>query len=200
MFAAIPGICSAPIVVPSTIARVPPGFDAWFARAVCRDLERRFQTASELAEALRVCLDAPPEKWVGNDVLLPARGSERTTHRVDAFPSAPSERRGEARIPSSIPAGIDGQRDFVNTALVYNASRSGALLTTQRPWPPEQALELRLHLDSPTEGELISAHVVRVSTRDDPFWKFEIAVRFADPLSEELLARIEAKAKSRPHP
>lgn len=107
--------------------------------------------------------------------------------------------RGEVRVPSSIPAAINGQRDFPNTALVYNTSRSGALLTTQRPRRPEQALELKLHLDSPTEGELVSAHVVRVSPRDDPFWKFEIAVRFADLLPEELLARIEAKAK-RLHP
>lgn len=200
MFAAITAICNAPLVVPSAVARVPAGFDAWFARAVCRDLEQRFQTANELAEALRVVLDAPPEEWVGDDPPRSARSSELATQRVDAFPSAPSERRAEARVPSSIPAGIDGQRDFANTALVYNASRSGALLTTQRSWPPEQVLELRLHLDSPTEGALVSAQVVRASPRDDPFWRFEIAVRFAHPLPEELLARIEAKARSRPHP
>jgi hypothetical protein len=38
---------------------------------------------------------------------------------------------------------------------------------------------------------------VRVSRRDDPFWKFEVAVRFADLLPEELVARIEAKARGR---
>jgi serine/threonine-protein kinase len=46
-------ICAEPIPVPSQLARVPPGFDAWFARATDRDPERRFQSAAELAEALR---------------------------------------------------------------------------------------------------------------------------------------------------
>src|SRR4051812_22103407 len=32
VFAAVTAICSAPIVVPSAVARVPRGFDAWFAR------------------------------------------------------------------------------------------------------------------------------------------------------------------------
>ncbi len=49
-------ICVQPIPVPSQHAGahgVPPGFDAWFARACCRDVEQRFQSAKELAEALR---------------------------------------------------------------------------------------------------------------------------------------------------
>jgi eukaryotic-like serine/threonine-protein kinase len=46
-------ICAEPIVVPSSLAHVPPGFDAWFARAAERDPERRFQSAWEAAEALR---------------------------------------------------------------------------------------------------------------------------------------------------
>jgi serine/threonine protein kinase len=50
-------VCAAPLPVPSKLnPRVPPGFDAWFARACARDVSRRFQTASELAEALNgVC-------------------------------------------------------------------------------------------------------------------------------------------------
>jgi hypothetical protein len=188
-------ICSAQIVVPSQIARVPSGFDAWFARAVCRDVEQRFQTAGELWDALREVLESPHE-WVGADTPASALGGDEDTQRIEAFPSSARDRRHEARIPSSIPAAIDGQRDLRNTALVYNASRSGALLTTQRPWRPEQLLELNLHLDSPTDGALVSAQVVRVSPRDDPFWIFDIAVRFVEPLSEELLARIQARAES----
>ncbi len=46
-------ICAEPIAVPSRIAPVPPGFDAWFARATERDPDRRFQSASELAESFR---------------------------------------------------------------------------------------------------------------------------------------------------
>nr|WP_275939113.1 serine/threonine-protein kinase [Polyangium spumosum] len=50
-------ICSAPLPVPSQAARnVPPGFDAWFARAAQRDPKERFQSARELAEALSIVL------------------------------------------------------------------------------------------------------------------------------------------------
>jgi serine/threonine-protein kinase len=49
-----------PLPVPSRIAAVPAGFDAWWARAANRDPERRFQSAKELAEALGVVLGASP--------------------------------------------------------------------------------------------------------------------------------------------
>jgi serine/threonine protein kinase len=46
-------VCAAPIPVPSNLnPDVPPGFDAWFARACSRDPAKRFQTAEELAQAL----------------------------------------------------------------------------------------------------------------------------------------------------
>ena len=46
-------VCAAPMPTPSKInPSVPPGFDAWFARACSRDPARRFQTADELAQAL----------------------------------------------------------------------------------------------------------------------------------------------------
>jgi serine/threonine-protein kinase len=46
-------LCTAPLPVPSQMTRdVPPGFDAWFERALSREPERRFQSASELATSL----------------------------------------------------------------------------------------------------------------------------------------------------
>ncbi len=48
-------VCASPLPVPSQInPNVPPGFDAWFARACSRDPTRRFQSATELSEALDV--------------------------------------------------------------------------------------------------------------------------------------------------
>ncbi|EDM77663.1 protein kinase [Plesiocystis pacifica SIR-1] len=44
-------ICNGDTVVPSRVAPVPAGFDAWFARGTHRDIEHRFSTASELLEA-----------------------------------------------------------------------------------------------------------------------------------------------------
>ena len=42
-----------PIPIPSTLAAVPPGFDAWFAKATNRDPSERYGSAQELVSALR---------------------------------------------------------------------------------------------------------------------------------------------------
>ena len=49
-------ICSAPLPLPSSVARVPAGFDAWFLRAAARDPRERFRSATELAETLAMVL------------------------------------------------------------------------------------------------------------------------------------------------
>ncbi|HEY5957991.1 MAG TPA: protein kinase, partial [Polyangiaceae bacterium] len=45
-------ICVRSIAVPSAVAQVPAGFDAWFAKAVEREPAARFQSAREMALAL----------------------------------------------------------------------------------------------------------------------------------------------------
>ena len=45
-------ICQGQGARPSSLGPVPPGFDEWFARGTALDRERRFQSASELAESL----------------------------------------------------------------------------------------------------------------------------------------------------
>ncbi|MFO0759243.1 MAG: serine/threonine-protein kinase [Byssovorax sp.] len=49
-------IMNGPPPVPSRVAPVPPGFDAWWARATAHDPAQRFQTARELAESLYLAL------------------------------------------------------------------------------------------------------------------------------------------------
>jgi hypothetical protein len=46
-------ICVRELPIPSRLAPVPAGFDEWFANAAERDPERRFQSARDLAAALR---------------------------------------------------------------------------------------------------------------------------------------------------
>jgi serine/threonine-protein kinase len=46
-------ICVRDMPVPSRLAPVPAGFDDWFAKAADRDPDRRFQSARDLAAALR---------------------------------------------------------------------------------------------------------------------------------------------------
>jgi serine/threonine-protein kinase len=46
-------LCTAPIPVPSQlVAGIPPGFDAWVAKALTRDPAERFGSAAQLAESL----------------------------------------------------------------------------------------------------------------------------------------------------
>lgn len=49
-------ICTLPPPVPSSVAQVPAGFDAWFARAVEREPEQRYSSVDEMFDALQVAL------------------------------------------------------------------------------------------------------------------------------------------------
>jgi serine/threonine protein kinase len=191
-------ICYDPIVVPSAVAPVPQGFDTWFARAVARDPDQRFQTARELVDQLEPLLGPlAPTDWFRAPLLPSSRRARKPEPalRLETFPSPPPERREELRIPSSIPTGINRKRDLRHTALIHNASRSGALLVTRHPCQPNQQLVLTIHVKSAEEGEIVFARVVRVLSRNDPLWQFEVGVQFETPLSEALLQEIEQRAQ-----
>jgi eukaryotic-like serine/threonine-protein kinase len=192
-------ICREPIVVPSDVADVPEGFDEWFARAVERNPARRFQTAKELREGLRPLI-GPGAKpaWIGplDSDTVPRKPQPSSTLHVPTYPSPDPERRGDARIPSAIPAGIDGKRDLRHAAILCDTSRVGAMLLTRHPFRVGQVLVLSLHLDNAQQGEVVPAHVTRVEPHQQAVWKFRVGVRFAAPLSPDLLARLEIKAKA----
>jgi len=65
-------ICQGTIPVPSTIAPVPPAFDAWVARALDRDPSRRFQSAKELARELCQALLSGDDSVSIPDGVIPA--------------------------------------------------------------------------------------------------------------------------------
>src|SRR6478735_3047011 len=95
-------ICIRDIPVPSETSSVPVGFDAWFARAVARDPEARFQSARELSDALREVLGGETRElqWTSPDVgassELTPNSQART--RLDASGSDP---RASAQAPQS---------------------------------------------------------------------------------------------------
>ncbi|UQA57343.1 serine/threonine-protein kinase [Polyangium aurulentum] len=76
-------ICARPLPVPSSVAPVPEGFDAWFAKACARDPNERFQSAKELAESLRWIL-AP-------DTTAIRRMSMSSLPNIAAPPPRPSQ-------------------------------------------------------------------------------------------------------------
>ncbi|HVW29721.1 MAG TPA: serine/threonine-protein kinase [Polyangiaceae bacterium] len=62
-------ICVRPIKMPSTVAPVPPAFDAWYATATQRDPAQRFQSARELTIALRAAAGLAADMGKGRPTL-----------------------------------------------------------------------------------------------------------------------------------
>ena len=91
-------ICIRDIPVPSEVSSVPVGFDAWFARAVARDPEARFQSARELTDALREVLggDARDLQWTSPDALVAGELTPNSQARTRLDPSG-SDPRASAR-------------------------------------------------------------------------------------------------------
>jgi serine/threonine-protein kinase len=54
-------IMVAPLPVPSEIATVPPGFDAWWVKAASREAMQRFGSAKEFIDTLTSALEAMPQ-------------------------------------------------------------------------------------------------------------------------------------------
>jgi hypothetical protein len=63
-------ILSSPVPVPSHYADVPPGFDAWWARATAKNPAERYQSAQELVDTLATVL--APAQAAPRDSALPA--------------------------------------------------------------------------------------------------------------------------------
>jgi serine/threonine-protein kinase len=87
-------ICIRDIPIPSETASVPIGFDAWFARAVARDPDARFQSARELTDSLREVLGGETRElqWVSPEVSV--------TVGEDA-PNSQARTRVDSRTPDS---------------------------------------------------------------------------------------------------
>jgi serine/threonine-protein kinase len=83
-------LCTAPLPVPSQIAAdVPPGFDAWFAKALTREPEGRFASASELAESLgAVCGISVRGSYATGDIPIPSFAGGPMAASGSRLPSA----------------------------------------------------------------------------------------------------------------
>ena len=94
-------ICTEPLPTPSNVAEVPPGFDAWFARAASRDLQVRFQSVSEAITQLRELCGV----GAGRKLLESTTGTEAHTDH-DAEPN----RFGQTGDPSALTLGLGAKR------------------------------------------------------------------------------------------
>jgi eukaryotic-like serine/threonine-protein kinase len=111
-------IATEPIPVPSEVyPDVPVGFDAWFRKALERDVSKRFQSAMELAEALIVAMATPsgslPQLRVSSRDVNAAGGlSSRDVNAPS--PSSPTRPSTDSGPISSTPwTPRDSSRDIV---------------------------------------------------------------------------------------
>jgi serine/threonine-protein kinase len=96
-------ICIRDIPVPSEVSSVPVGFDAWFARAVARDPEARFQSARELSEALREVLggDARDLQWTSSELVVASELTPNSQARTRLEASGSDPRSSPRALESS---------------------------------------------------------------------------------------------------
>jgi eukaryotic-like serine/threonine-protein kinase len=89
-------ICTAAPPVPShAVPGLPPQFDAWFARALERDPERRFRTAAELADMLAMATGLSQRRAVSQNGFPP-------------YPSPGSRPAGTPMPGSGVPFSVSG--------------------------------------------------------------------------------------------
>jgi serine/threonine-protein kinase len=100
-------ICTAAPPTPSlTTPGLPPAFDAWFARTLEREPERRYQSATELAEALALAAG-----------VTVRRGGPVSSHADAPAPSLPSSRpQPPTGAETPLPAAALTSAPFVTSA------------------------------------------------------------------------------------
>lgn len=112
-------ICVKPLPAPSSWADVPPGFDEWFAKATNRDASQRFQTAREMADALRAVL-APDEtvniiatgRFVLNQVAPQVAAAVAAPAAAAAPAPAPAEPLGGYAAPAPPAAAAEDEDEL----------------------------------------------------------------------------------------
>lgn len=132
---------------PSTQGAVPPGFDAWFARAIRRDPGGRFQTAHEMLAALTPILraDAATEERVAPRTRWrwPVVAALVVTAAVAALGVARGRWREESALPSPSAVGADAPAalPISLTATPREAPSAPAVIvapTAETPAPPSE--------------------------------------------------------------
>jgi serine/threonine protein kinase len=195
-------ICREPVLVPSSVAQVPAGFDAWFLRATQRDPEQRFQTARELVDGLREVLEPVAAVPASSPPGSESQPGELAGRPLQVYPPSKSvERRSDVRRPSSIPAGINGARDLRHVALIRNISRTGALLSTRLSCELGCELTLNIHAKERDTGQSVRARVVRVDRRSPEqarLWRYDVGVEFVVVLPDDLLETLALDPPSPP--
>ena len=133
-------LCTAPLPIPSQMAPdLPPGFDAWFAKALSREPEGRFSSAAELAESLAAVCGLPVRgAYATADIPIPSHaGGPRATSSpaITPGPHALTPHGGVMPVtPYPVADRTGSNPAFSNSASTMQMAATGAP-TTQTPAP-----------------------------------------------------------------
>ncbi|MBL9028842.1 MAG: serine/threonine-protein kinase [Myxococcales bacterium] len=116
-------LCTEPMPVPSHVAPVPVGFDAWFERATRRSIDERFPTIEELVGALDVALEGP---------LTSRSSGEPTPRNASDLASAPTVLADESTVKPVKRRSAGGRWVVPATAVALAGTVAGVLWTQRR--------------------------------------------------------------------
>jgi hypothetical protein len=187
-------ICGASLPVPSEVASVPPGFDAWFLRAAHRTPSSRFANAREMSDALAIALGISPAQSVATaptasasrpsvthpiaETVSAARtfGSERAGFRLTADPRA---RLLEMELWGmwDLPMGV-AFRAEIHEALTQMRGAPWVVLALSGRHPPQSEEVRAIHAETMAAGSV--AGMVRTAFVIDSALAKMSARRLAD--------------------
>jgi eukaryotic-like serine/threonine-protein kinase len=104
-------ICSEALPIPSQLVEVPAGFDEWFARATARDLDARFQTASEAVSALGALAPGGIAPRLSSSPPVTAPGSQSSSLIVAAGTAGKAAARETVALDqTAVPSAVTSDR------------------------------------------------------------------------------------------
>jgi serine/threonine-protein kinase len=138
-------LCTAPLPVPSQLAAdVPPGFDAWFTKALSREPEGRFSSAGELAASLAaVCGLSVRGNYGTSDIPIPSFAGGPNASSSPAITPAP-HLIGPGGVMQVTPYPSPADRTGPNPQLITGGVSSTLAMaktgapTTQTPAPTQR--------------------------------------------------------------
>jgi serine/threonine-protein kinase len=128
-----------PLPVPSQMGDVPPGFDAWWARAAARDPAQRYQTPKELPHALGLALGLTVPDGVDGMATSPGAVAAPV---FDAGGAPGGLQGGTVALPTPMPVEIEAATIALPGASFGTQSAAPSLTAT--PTPMHQAMSVNL--------------------------------------------------------
>jgi eukaryotic-like serine/threonine-protein kinase len=116
-------ICTNEPLLPSSLARVPAGFDAWFLKGVMKDPDARFANAREMASALHAILSSEASTSSSSELKL---FSGPVSASLESERMADETRR--SRSPVYTPTVSLRRRGYAKAFVVGSSLAAGALL------------------------------------------------------------------------